>query len=199
MTDFVDPYLDPTTGLLRNLVGARTKTELENAEADLVHARMLSLDNQGIPPTRDLSEFRAIHRHLFQDVYSWAGELRTVDIRKDLDSATYFTPVAMIGRAAGFTAAELAADNALPDMDREDFIKRLAHHYDQLNYIHPFREGNGRAQRAFWHRVAKDAGWRLNWLEVSGEINDKASRAAADQRDLVPLIEMFRVIVEPLE
>ncbi|NII68368.1 Fic/DOC family protein [Microbacterium ulmi] len=198
MTDFVDPYLDPATGFLRNLVGARTRAVLDQAEADLVGARLLDLPAAKIPPTGDLTELRGIHRYLFQDVYGWAGQLRTVDIRKNVDGGGYFVPVSMIERSARFATEELGQDDYLRGMDRAVFIQRLAHHYDQLNYIHPFREGNGRAQRVFWDRVADDAGWRLNWVGVTGQANDAASRAAAERRDLIPLIEMFDRIVTPL-
>ena len=61
-------------------------------------------------------------------------------------------------------------------------------------YAHPFREGNGRAQRVFWSRVARDAGWHLDWRRVSAERNNEASRAAMERSDLRPLREMFDAI-----
>ncbi|MDR5699789.1 Fic family protein [Agromyces aerolatus] len=115
-----------------------------------------------------------------------------------VDGAGYFVPVSMTERAAGFAADELRADEYLRGMDRAMFVARLAHHYDQFNYIHPFREGNGRAQRWMWDRIARDAGWRLNWLGVTGAVNDAASRAAAEERDLQLLIAMLDQIVVPL-
>lgn len=132
-SEFVDPYLDPETGLLRNKVGARTKVALDEAEGDLAFARLIQLMDHPPKATGDLEELGAIHRHLFQDVYEWAGELRTVDIRKNVEGAEYFLPVSMIGRAASYAAEELRADNALRGMDRDQFIERLAYHYDQLN------------------------------------------------------------------
>ncbi len=155
----------------------------------------MRLDAAQPAPTRDLIELCAIHRYLFSHVYSWAGELRTVDIRKNTEGAGYFVPASMIERAAGFVAEELREDDYLRGMDRETFIARLAYHYDQLNYIHPFREGNGRAQRWFWDRVARDAGWQLSWLEVTGEVNDEASRAAMELSDLQPMITIFDQVV----
>ncbi|WP_231928188.1 Fic/DOC family protein [Devriesea agamarum] len=122
-------------------------------------------------------------------------ELRTVDIRKNVEGAQFFLPVSMISRAASYAEGELRADNELRSMSREQFIDRLAYHYDQFNYIHPFRKGNGRAQRMFWTRVARDAGWQLDWREVCGVTNDQASRAASEQRDFRPLREMFDQIV----
>lgn len=164
-------------------------------EGDLVPVRALRLEADSPAPTRDLVELRAIHRYLFSLVYGWAGELRTVDIRKNTEGAGYFVPVSMIERAAGFVAQELREDDYLRGLDRQTFIARLAHHYDQLNYIHPFREGNGRTQRLFWDRVARDAGWQLSWLGVTGEVNDAASRAAAEAGDLEPLIAMLDQVV----
>lgn len=195
MADFVDPYVDPTTGVLGNLVGARTQAELDAIEADLVPIREVRLKLELPRPTRDLTELRAIHRHLFAPIYSWAGELRTVDIRKNVDGGEYFVPVSLIERAAHFTFTELANDDHLKGMDRAHFVERLAHHYDQLNYIHPFREGNGRAQRAFWNEVALAAGRELDWSGVSGSANDTASRIAVEQQDLSLLIAMFDQIV----
>ncbi|MFV0434308.1 MAG: hypothetical protein ACK5LO_10040 [Leucobacter sp.] len=68
-----DPYLDPTTGVLRNKVGALTRADLASGEGALAFARAVELADTPVPATGDLNEFRAIHRHLFQDVYDWAG------------------------------------------------------------------------------------------------------------------------------
>lgn len=59
-----------------------------------------------MPATGDLDEFRAIHRHLFQDVYSWAGQLRTVDLRKNIEGAEFFLPVSMIHWASQYAAKQ---------------------------------------------------------------------------------------------
>ncbi|MBO0805290.1 MAG: Fic family protein [Nocardiopsaceae bacterium] len=193
--DFTDPYIDPATGVLRNLVGAQTKADLDRAEGDLAFIRLVQLTDHPVKASGDLGELQEIHRHLFQDVYDWAGQLRTVDIRKNVEGAEFFLPVAMIDRAAAFAAGELASENMLRGLDRESFVNRLSYHYDQFNYIHPFREGNGRVQRVFWNRIARDAGWQLDWRPVRGSVNDRACRVAAEQRDFAPLHEMFGQIV----
>ena len=154
-----DPYLDPHTGILTHLIGARTAVELAAAEADLVAVRTLQLWRHPPAPTRDLVELQAIHRHLFQDVYPWAGQLRTVDLRKTVPGAQPFLPVSMITRSAGFVFDPLRQDRYLQHLNRERFIERLAYHYDQVNYLHPFREGNGRTQRFFFDRLAVAASW----------------------------------------
>lgn len=128
-----DPYLDPDTGILRNRLGVRTQHELDVVEGDLAWAGMLELLEYPPPATGDLDELRAIHRELFSDVYEWAGEVRTVDMRKNVEGAEFFLPASMIGRSAGYAADELRADNMLRGLDRERFVMRLAHHYDQFN------------------------------------------------------------------
>lgn len=200
--DFTDPYIDPETGILRNKVGARSQRDLDAAEADFTAARAYQLIfTNPIKPTGDLDELRAIHRHLFQDIYQWAGRLRTVDISKNLgpDEATeFFLPHSMLVRGMGFAAEELRADNYLRGMERDQFIKRLAHHYDQWNYGHPFREGNGRATRLFWDRISQDAGFQLDWQRITGTINNQASRVAMENRDFSGLQEMFVRITTPM-
>lgn len=195
LTDFVDPYLDPSTGLLRNLISAATDAELVAAEGALVFARAVQLLDHPPKPTGDLTELQAIHRHLFQDLFDWAGMIRTVDMRKNTEGAEFFMPVSLVERASSFIAEQLSSDNFLKGMSRDQFIDRLAHHYDELNYLHPFREGNGRTQRVFWNRVARDAGWQLDWRPVQGDINDSACRIAQENQDLGPLREMFDQVV----
>lgn len=78
---------------------------------------------------------------------------------------------------------------------REEFVEQLAYHYEKINYVHPFREGNGRMQRIYWNRVALAAGWQLDWRPVHGEENHLAARAGSDQQDLGPLIRMFDKVV----
>ncbi|MDF2558679.1 MAG: cell filamentation protein [Microbacterium sp.] len=184
--------------MLRNRVGTATVETLADAEADLSFARALQLLDSPVAATNDLHELQAIHRHLFQDLYDWAGDLRTVDVRKNVPGADYFLPYGFIERASGICFAELAADEFLVDLPRDFFVERLAYHYEKINYIHPFREGNGRTQRIFWNRVALEAGWQLDWRPVHGEENHLAARIGSDEQDLGPLISMFdKIVTEP--
>lgn len=196
--DFVDPYLIPGSTVLRNLVGATTATDLAVAEGDLSFARALQLLDEPPIATNDLNDLKRIHFHLFQDVYDWAGELRTVDVRKNVPGADYFLPFGYIEHAAALCFVELAEERFLTGLQRSTFVRRLAYHYEKINYIHPFREGNGRVQRIFWNRVALEAGWQLDWRPVHGEENHAAARAGSDQQDLRPLITMFdKIVTEP--
>ncbi|MFB2583462.1 Fic/DOC family protein [Herbiconiux liukaitaii] len=196
--DFVDPYLIPGTPVLRNIVGAVSVSELAAAEADLSFARALELLDNPVASTNDLRELKEIHRRLFQDVFDWAGQVRSVDVRKDVPGAEFFMPVGFIESAAEICFRELAEEDYLTGLGRADFIQRLAVHYEKINYIHPFREGNGRTQRIFWNRIALEAGWQLDWRPVHGEENHAAARAGSDDGNLEPLIAMFdKVVARP--
>ena len=192
MAEFVDPYLDAKTGVLKNKLDAKTSKKLREAEGDIISAAEIKIDE--IPHTRDLAELRQIHKLLFSKIYDWAGELRIVDIRKD--SEEYFLSQNYLENGAKFVFDELVEENYLCGLNREDFAKRLAYFYEQLNFIHPFREGNGRTQRLFWQRIANDAGYEIAWEEVVGDILDQASMTGRVEHDLEPLERMFDKIVK---
>lgn len=192
----VDPYIDPASGILYNKLELTQAGELHKAEHIRASARLLTLPQAGIPHTRDLAELQAIHHHLFQDVYTWAGQLRTVEIRKPVGKAEPFCFASRIPQAAHYCANQLREDSYLKGMPRRTFIERIAYHYDQFNYVHPFREGNGRTLRAMMDRIARAAGYHLSWRHIKPEINHEACRIASEDQNLQPLIEMFDKIVE---
>lgn len=194
VADFTDPYLDPATGILRNLTGATTWDQLASDEAQLVHARALQLSAAPVPFTADLIQLKRIHRHLFQDVYDWAGQIRTVDIAKP--GSVPFLPASLIARGAEYTFEQLAQENLMARLDTDRFVDRLAFHYDQVNHLHPFREGNGRTQRIFFSQLAQHAGYRIDWARISGPANDDACRTAATG-NLTPLRTLFADAVSP--
>lgn len=196
--NIVDPYLIPETGILRNLVGAKTAQELAAAEADLSFARATQLLENPVPTTNDLAELKTIHFRLFQDIFDWAGQTRTVDVKKNVPGAEFFLPWGFIETAARNSFSDLAAENYLKGLPRSEFVWRIAFHYEKINYVHPFREGNGRTQRIFWNRLALEAGWQLDWRPVHGDENHRAARAGSDDGDLAPLIVMFdKVVTSP--
>lgn len=198
--EFVDPYVNQETGVLGNLVGASTWDELRQAEGELVGVRMLEIIADP-PLIRDgsLAELQEIHRRLLQDIYAWAGMIRTVEIRKNAEGAAFFLPSPNIGMGLAWTQGELAHDHMFQGMEKPEFVRRLAYHYDNYNFVHPFREGNGRTQRMLWTLLCHDAGYDLDWRQVSGDENDEASRAAAEDRDFGPLERIFDRIAVPCD
>ena len=192
---FPDPYLDPETGILRNLVGAKTQAELDDAEFDLVSAAQQVLRESPPDQTLDMSEWRAIHKALFRDIYAWAGELRTVDIAKASGGIGFdFMTTAVFPNAIQFVESQIQSAFGVPRLDRDEFVGRLAEQYSNLNVLHPFREGSGRTQRFFWSQVAHTFGYKLNWLAVSQEENALASAVGAASLDYGPLLRIFHGI-----
>lgn len=198
--EFIDPYIDPGTGILRNLVGAKTYDELRNAEGELVALRINEIvEKPSLQVAGSLDDFCGIHRVLFQDIYDWAGKVRTVEIKKSAEDAEFFLPSPNIPMGIAWAQEELKKDGMLKDVELNCFAERLAYHYDNYNFIHPFREGNGRTQRLFWTLICHDAGYDLDWRKVSGDENDEASRLAAEDRNYSKLVDIFVRISQPCD
>ncbi|QOL35474.1 Fic/DOC family protein [Bifidobacterium lemurum] len=191
-----DPYLIAGTQVLRNLVGATTMEDLRRAESELCVSRAMQLHAHLPKAQGTISQLQWIHHVLFQDIYDWAGAIRTVDIAKG--EGLPFQPLAFFNTGVAYCEQMLREDNLLQRLSRDIFVKRLSVHYNNFNILHPFREGNGRTQRVFWDIVARDAGWHLDWGLVTGERNDQASIAGMQADDLRDLESMFDDIVKPL-
>ena len=190
----VDPYVDGN-GVFLNSLGLTSADVLARAEADLSFAVLLRLSTRPIPGSYDLEHLRAFHLEIFGAVYPWAGELRRVDIARSRNDM--FCRWQFIESYSAGVFAELGAEECLRRLARNAFVGRLAHYYAEVNAIHPFREGNGRSQRAFLAQLARDAGWRIAWSELDREKNDTAS-AAGLHGDPRPLRDLLDGLVRPL-
>lgn len=155
-----DDDLYPGTTVLRNHADIRNQTDLEAFEADATAVRMLELLEQPIAGRFDFDHLCAIHRHLFQDVYPWAGETRTVDISRD---RSRFANASRIRPYLEPVLACLPAENWLRGLQPELFVARLAYYMSEINATHPFRDGNGRTQRVFCALLAEQAGYFLDF------------------------------------
>ena len=185
-----DPYTDPVTGVLRNKLGLRTADELEAAEREITHAALILLRESPVRTTWDLAHLCTIHRRIFGDIYEWAGQIRTVAIAK----GNLFCLPQYIEHAAADIFATLRAENFLRGLERRPFIERLAHFLGEVNAIHPFREGNGRAQRAFFEQLALDAGFTIGWQHLDATRNVEAS-AAIMRGDAEPMRKMLDTLI----
>jgi cell filamentation protein len=187
-----DPYLDPSSGVLRNQLGITDPDELAEVEAALTASRLIDLERRRLQGDYDLDHLRAFHRYIFGDVYSWAGELRTVAIAK---SDPFCLPQ-HIGSYAAEVFTRLAGADRLRGLSRERFILGLADLLGDINALHPFREGNGRTQRAFVSQLAHDAGHHIDWIRMDPAQNIHAS-IAAHRGDLGPMHGMPEDLVDP--
>ncbi|MCE7006178.1 Fic family protein [Kibdelosporangium philippinense] len=160
----------------------------------IVSIRDVELARSVLPDEYNSEHLQAFHRHLFQDVFDWAGQFRTVDISKD---GARFAHYAFLDDQVSEVLARLEADDWLTGLSRERFVARLAFYYGEINARHPFREGNGRTQRAFLRQLSASAGWHLDWSELNKANNIEASRrnlVAADTSMLVDVLT--RVVVK---
>lgn len=181
-----DPYSDPVTGVLHNKLGLGTAAGLEAAEREITHAALILLDESPVSPSYDLPHLQEIHKRIFGDIYEWAGQIRTVAIAK---GAMFCLPQ-YIDSSVAVIFGELHDEDCLRGLRRDAFVGRLAHYLGEVNALHPFREGNGRAQRAFFGQLARDAGFTLAWQHLDPARNVEAS-AAIMRGDPEPMREML--------
>ena len=129
-----DPYLDPRTGLFRNRLGLTDRVELATAEKRLTTARIGQLRRRRLPGNYDLEHLRVFHWTIFQDVYPWAGQLRTVLIVKA--GASFCLPHQIVDTAAD-VFGRLADDRYLRGRDRDGFLDGLTALLSEINALHP--------------------------------------------------------------
>ncbi|MFI5530472.1 Fic/DOC family protein [Kitasatospora sp. NPDC051853] len=165
-----DPYALPD-GTLRNLLGITDPAQLAAAEADITHATLIRIAAHPVPGSYDLPHLQAFHRAIFGLVYEWAGQLRTVEISKE----TGFCRTEHLEAFAGSVFAGVPAPSQLAALPRSAFLDRLTSLYGDINALHPFREGNGRTQRAFLSQLATESGYQLSWRLLDAEQNRRAS------------------------
>lgn len=159
-----DPYTNAGRGVLKNRLGITDSVELTEVEATFSYLRGQQLRAAPLPGNFDLDHLKAIHKHLFGDVYEWAGEIRAVDIAK---GNTLFALAAQIEAYAPKITEPLAREDHLRGLDPDTFADRAGYYMGELNVLHPFREGNGRALRAFMGQLACQAGYDITWRRIS--------------------------------
>lgn len=190
-----DPYIDPNTGVLKNRLGIADTETLKRTESDIAATKSYELLQNPIKGRFDLEHLQAIHRHLFGEVYEWAGELRTIDIHKGGD---LFAHHGRLTSAAASISKSLAQEKHLAGLDAEKFSGRAGYYLGELNALHPFREGNGRTQRAFIRHLAHANGYHLAWEKVkSAEMRDAS--IAAFHHGPEQLAALIRNHLKPLE
>ncbi len=167
-----DPYLYPGSTVLRNRLGITDAAQLDYRERELVTQRI----SEGTPAGGfDLAHLRAIHHHLFQDVYNWAGELRTVEIAK---GGHQFQFRQFIETGMGDVHRRLERADFLRGLTRADFAEAAGQIMGDVNYVHPFREGNGRTQLQYLEQLAAQAGHPLDLARIAPARWLDASRAS---------------------
>jgi cell filamentation protein len=170
------PYLLPGTSVLRNNFGVDSQTVLSDLEFVATAGRMVMWHRMLAEATVGVGDVdvRAIHQHLFGDVYPWAGSYRVTELRRGDSVFAWQSALPRLMALLEETARTLAATGA--GLETAGLAYRLARLYADYNHIHPFREGNGRAGALLLHTIAALCGRRLDLTAVSREEWYAASR-----------------------
>lgn len=186
---------------VKNKHGATSHDALEAAETDFVANRLLGIE-LGLGPSGqfDTAHLKAIHRHLFQDIYEWAG--RTRDESVTLSDGTLATEPVLrkpgskpflagprIRGALGHIPTSLRRSAYLRGPARREFAAKAADVMVALNGVHPFREGNGRTQRAFVRALARE---RVDSLAADNDNLGIALYLAGGPDDMLELITIHK-------
>jgi len=146
-----DPYCYPGTTVLKNIPGIRDQTALDEFEAAITAQRA----DEPLPAVRlGAAHYKAIHHHLFQNVYAWASKFRTVRISKDGSAFCY---PENIEREMKSLLKSLRDKRYLWNLSRDRFADEAARLLSTLNAVRPFRGGNGRTQTKFLALLANRA------------------------------------------
>jgi cell filamentation protein len=192
----MDPYVYPETNVLRNLRDIRDQQKLDAVEAIATARRIRELESKPLPGKFDARHIQSIHHYIFQDVYPWAGEFRTVDISK---GGHLFGFSQHVVSSLNKTCEDLKKERYLGGSDQKLFANRAAYYLGELNAVHPFREGNGRTQREFIRQLAMKNGHSLNWSVVTREEMIAASRLSFQSGDNAGLEELLQKSLDKLD
>lgn len=183
-----DSYCYKGSDVLKNKAGLRSQEALDEFEAVMTFARA----DEPLPSgSFSLSHYYAVHRHLFQDVYTWAGKPRTVRLAK---GASAFCYPEYIDQEITRVFAGLKSQRNLRGLEPKEFAEGAAHFLADLNAIHPFREGNGRAQTTFIAMLAASAGHHMN-LERLNPKRTLAAMIASFNGDEAPLSALISDLI----
>ena len=165
--------MDPSTDLcyegtacLINKFSIKDPQKLSELEAQITFAKAVMLDAEPIEGKFDFHHYKQIHQFLFCDLYDWAGQIRTTDISK---KRTNFLRAQDISDVATRCFAKVE-QGFLDNLSFDAFASRVAELYHDINYIHPFREGNGRTQRIYFTQLIRAYGYDINFSEVDTDL-----------------------------
>jgi len=182
------------TNVYRNRLGIEDATQLEMAERMIVSQRV----EQGFPAEctpYSYAGFRAMHRHMFQDIYSWAGEERTYTTGRGA------APFARPEHISGWMDRQfetLSERRFHMSRSLDVFSSEAAGLVNEINAAHPFIDGNGRTQRQWLRILARDMGYRLHIRSEDKERWNDASRIGFACSDHAPMKELLKARLEPL-
>ena len=197
-------YSEPYQHVMRNIPGIKDPAALSLYEHRVITRRgyELAKNPELIQHTFDVEHLNAIHRYLFQGVYDWAGEWRTVNMAK---GPSGFANVA--GGDLGIDryledAFEKVRSTIWESLNHREFVEAAAAVFAHLNQAHPFREGNGRTSRIFMDHVALLSGFRFDYARAGRRGWNQCSMFSGPDRGYYAvhpeeLYELFSLVTVP--
>jgi cell filamentation protein len=183
----------PDTSILINLEGIRDPTALLERETELqiaAYEEVLTSFDEALTPV--LPFFYYLHHLMFSPLFVWAGRPRTVGIAK---GGTPFCPPQNIDAMMNALFAELEQEQWLAGLDSNTFIESAAYYICELNAVHPFREGNGRAIRFYADVLsAKARGDIFDWTRANADEYLQAC-VAGFQQDYSRMISVLKLCI----
>lgn len=160
-------YCYKDTNVLKNRFDIRDGDVLKKLDADISLLRQKSLLTNPVNGRFTANHLCKIHKYMFEDIYPFAGHFRREDIMK---GETRFLAHTQIKAKLQALLLRLKEEDFLEKMSYEAFIERSAYYFAELNYIHPFREGNGRAIREFMRLLFLHNGFDVSWNGVPNDV-----------------------------
>ena len=191
---YIDPKLkySDNNGVLFNLAKIADNKILIVFESLKVSKRVEELFEKPIK-IKDSESLLKIHFYLFQDVYKWAGQVRTVNISKD---GKQFFDGERFDNAFRYLDTLIADYRKLKKTSKNEIAEKLAEILDNVNYLHPFREGNGRTQREFLRLLALEKGFNLNLNPPDNKNIYERYMKGAIESDVEILSELILELIE---
>lgn len=166
--------------MLRNKLDITDQTALSVTERahTVRQAQRIATSRLPIDRTFDASHLQAIHSALFSALYDWAGQFRTVDIRRGVNEFAQVADIPALLDQMHRQVIETDWGVRYPDV----FAANIADTFVIVNFAHPFRDGNGRTTRIFLNHVAELSPFRLDFTRVSADVwNQRASLSMPDR------------------
>lgn len=151
------------TTCLFNKFGIKNEKQLSEIEADITFAKTSKLEEIPLKGNFDLEHYKSIHKFLFEDLYSWAGELRKINISK---KGTNFANADELEYLCTECFQRLKENNYYRNTDFDSFVENIVDLYCTLNILHPFREGNGRTERIFISQLIRFNGYDIDFSDI---------------------------------
>ncbi len=184
----------PGTRCLANYFGIKDRDVLKRIDKRISSIRTAELLKSPIDMPFTFDHLKAIHLHLFGDIYPSAGMIRKSTSRKH----SGFCQPEYIESQAAVLFDKLIKDSWLSKIDDvDDFVNELAYYMGEMEALHPFVDGNGRATRLFFNAIALEAGYEIGWGSAEPDHFLEANVAALDG-DYQALIDVLEEIVIPL-